>query len=123
MNQFISNIINYGVKLIVQALTFIPNLTKEVFDEAIDLAIAQLQSAKDTFAVAESQTVAQKGEAMIYNALEVAQNSCDAAGDTKADGIFVILENVDQEIESGTFNIIKAITAWIGAKKAAKAAA
>ena len=122
MNQFIQNIINYGVKLIVQALTFIPNLTKEIFDEAIDLAIAQLTAAKETFAVAEAQTVAQKGEAMVYNALEVAQNSCDAAGDTKGDTIFAILETVDTEIEDGTFNVFKAIGAWVATKKAAKTA-
>ena len=122
MNQYITNIINYGVKLIVQALSLIPGLTQEVFNEAIDLAVTQLQSAKDTFAVTEGQTVAQKGEAMVYNALEIAQNSCDAAGDTKADGVFVVLENVDTEIENGSFNIIKALGAWIDAKKAAKAA-
>lgn len=119
MNQFIQNIIDYSVKLLVQALTFIPNLTQDVFNEAIDYGITKLQSAKETFQVASTQTVAQKGEAMLDNALHIAQNSCDAAGDTKGDTFFVIAENIDEEIEAGSFNIFKAIGAWAKLKKAA----
>ena len=122
MNIYATNIVTNGVSGVATGLSFIPNLTAEEFAEAADLAIAQLQAAKTTFTAASTEDVALKVEQLVYNGLEVAKNAVDSTGDTKYDTYFTIAENVDTQIEQGSFGFISAIKAWFQAKKAAKAA-
>lgn len=120
MQKFITNIIAYSVALFFNALSFIPGITVATVTQAWnDLKTAGDKALEDyTASPTDSTTV--KIEVIVYNGLEIAQNACDAAGDTKLDAYFTIAENVDKEIESGSFNFISAIKAWIQSKKAAK---
>lgn len=122
MNQFATNIITSGNSLVTKGLTFIPNLTQAEYDEAIDLAVSNLQASKSTFATAANEDVAAKVEGMVFDGLEVCKNAVDSTGDTKFDTYFEIAESVDTQIEAGSFNFISAISAWFKAKKASKAA-
>lgn len=120
MKVQITNIITDGTSAIAEGLAFDAAITKEEFDAAIDLAVSQLTAAKDTFGAAVTDSTTVRVEKLVGYGLNIAHNACDLAGDTKLDGVFTVLEDIDAKLEQGKFTFLDAIISWFKAKRAAK---
>lgn len=85
MNEFIKLIITNAVQLVVKALKFIPGLTKEEFDAALDEAAVQIVNAKTEYDKATEEDTVTVVEGMVKDGLEITKAALDAAGNHKAD--------------------------------------
>ena len=113
MNEFVKIIITNAVALVVKALNFIPNLTKEEFDAAVDEATAQLQTAKAEFSEAKTEDVLTVAASMVDNGLEITKAALDAAGKHEADKWLDMAEAIVVNLETNNGHpIAAAIKAW-----------
>lgn len=123
MNPLVSTLVSAGTSSITEGLALDPNISQVDFDAAIDLAVSNLTAAKAQFEQTSTDSEVVKIEKLVGYCLTGAQAACDAAGLNKYDNLFAVAENVDTELETGSFNFITVIKNWIAAKKAAKKAA
>ena len=120
LNPNITAIVSAGTSAITEGLALDPNIVQADFDTAIDLAVSNLTAAKAQFGQTSTDSEAVKIEKLVGYGLTGAQAACDAAGLSKYDNLFGVAENIDSELETGSFNFISAIKGWLQAKKAAK---
>lgn len=118
MNTNLNLIVTAGTSGIAEGLSFDKNISQADFNEATNLAIAQLKSAQDNFGQASEDADDIKIEKLVGYGLTIGKASCDQAGVTKYDGLFTVAQSVDSEIETGTFSLVNIIKNWLAARKA-----
>jgi hypothetical protein len=122
MDPNLTLIVTAGTSGITEGLSFDKNISQADFNAATNLAISQLQAAQNSFGQANADTDDVKVEKLVGYGLTIAKGSCDKAGVTKYDALFDVAEDVDTEVETGSFNLINIIKNWIAARKATAAA-
>lgn len=115
MNKFIAIIITNAVALITGALKFIPNLTADLYNSAIDEIVTQLQASKAEFTAEATEATPEVIEGMTINALEIVQAGLDSKGDTKYDKWIEEGISFLEKIEAGAGTLLAGIKTWFQA--------
>ena len=112
MNGYVLIIISNVVALATGALKFIPNLTADLYSQAIDAIIEQLQLSKTQFTAEETEPTAELIEGMVANGLEAIQADLDSKGDNKYDSYFEEAVNFLKNLGTTGHPMLAAIQTW-----------
>ena len=112
MNTYMLTIITNVVALATGALKFIPNLTAELYGQAIDAIIDQLQQSKAQFTAQETEPTTDLIEGMVANGLEAIQAGLDSKGDNKYDSYFEEAVNFLKNLGANGHPVLAAIQTW-----------
>ena len=112
MNGYVLIIISNVVALATGALKFIPNLTADLYSQAIDAIIEQLQLSKTQFTAEETEPTAELIEGMVANGLEAIQADLDSKGDNKYDSYFEEAVNYLKNLGTTGHPLLAAIQTW-----------
>ena len=112
MNSYVLIIISNVVALATGALKFIPNLTADLYSQAIDAIIEQLQLSKTQFTAEETEPTAELIEGMVANGLEAIQAGLDSKGDNKYDSYFEEAVNYLKNLGTTGHPLLAAIQTW-----------
>ena len=112
MNSYVLIIISNVVALATGALKFIPNLTAELYGQAIDAIVEQLQQSKAQFIAEETEPTTELIEGMVANGLEAIQAGLDSKGDSKYDSYFEEAVNFLKNLGTNGHPMLAAIQTW-----------
>ncbi len=112
MNSYVLIIISNVVALATGALKFIPNLTADLYSQAIDAIIEQLQQSKTQFTAEETEPTTELIEGMVANGLEAIQAGLDSKGDNKYDSYFEEAVNYLKNLGTTGHPLLAAIQTW-----------
>ncbi len=112
MNKYVLLIITNIVALATGLLKFIPQLTAELYGQAIDEIVTQLQASKAQFVEQETEPTTELIEGMVANGLTAVQAGLDSKGDTKYDDYFAEAVSFLRNLGTIGHPVLAAIQTW-----------